>query len=286
MGKATDKFGIEELYETNPEGAEPFYMGFGNWVNRIDSNSDNYSRWNDGKFEDAEENMIIKDDSGKDARYGIFAVSKDNYENDNIPTLCRKKLAEKGYMQTSKDWRNVEMTGWVYVKEVSNDDEEVTFYVRGGRHGDENGGCEGSALKACIHYDGSLKYDKETHHGGDNEGDIDGPPELEKGIIGRWIGFKYVLYNKNKDKDPVMEWHIDFLDSDETSIDSKGKPNNEWKHVHTWEDKEGFGDGDDCDECPTKGVQITWGGPIATIRWDDVKEVNLKWVSLREIIPP
>jgi hypothetical protein len=31
LGKATDKFGIEEIYETNPEGAEPFYMGFDNW---------------------------------------------------------------------------------------------------------------------------------------------------------------------------------------------------------------------------------------------------------------
>jgi hypothetical protein len=60
--------------------------------------------------------MIIKDDSGKDARYGIFAISRDNYENEDIPTLCRKKLAGTGYMQTSKDWRNVEMTGWVYVR--------------------------------------------------------------------------------------------------------------------------------------------------------------------------
>jgi hypothetical protein len=73
------------------------------------------------------------------------------------------------------------------------------------------------------------------------------PPELERGIIGRWIGFKYVLYNKDKAKDPVMKWYIDFLDSDENSIDSKGKPKNEWKHLYTWEDKDGFGDGDDCD---------------------------------------
>lgn len=285
LSLAQDKFGINMLFETNPNGAQPFEMGFGNWKDRIDADSDNYSRWNNGDFDGSGANMVLHDSSKKDARYGIFSVSKENYEDENIETLCRKKLAEKGYMQTDKDWRNIEFTAWAYFEDVSNDGEEWTFYARGGRHSNDNNGCEGSALKACIHYNGDLKFDKETHHGSDNQGDIKGPAELKDGIIGRWLGFKYVLYNKNKDKDPVMEWYIDFLDKDENKVDSKGKPKNQWKLVHTRDDKEGFGDGDECDDCPTKGVQITWGGPIATIRWDDVKKVHLKWASLREIMP-
>jgi hypothetical protein len=31
---------------------------------------------------------------------------------------------------------------------------------------------------------------------------------------------------------------------------------------------------------------MTWGGPIATFRWDNANNVDIKWFSVREIKPP
>jgi len=28
---------------------------------------------------------------------------------------------------------------------------------------------------------------------------------------------------------------------------------------------------------------ITWGGPIATFRWDSAEDVDFRWLSVREI---
>jgi len=30
-------------------------------------------------------------------------------------------------------------------------------------------------------------------------------------------------------------------------------------------------------------IPITWGGPIATFRWDNASDVDFKWLSVREI---
>jgi hypothetical protein len=30
-------------------------------------------------------------------------------------------------------------------------------------------------------------------------------------------------------------------------------------------------------------MPITWGGPLATFRWDSTSDVDFKWLSVREI---
>jgi hypothetical protein len=30
-------------------------------------------------------------------------------------------------------------------------------------------------------------------------------------------------------------------------------------------------------------MPITWGGPLATFRWDSASDVDFKWLSVREI---
>ena len=35
----------------------------------------------------------------------------------------------------------------------------------------------------------------------------------------------------------------------------------------------------------TNGMPITWGGPLATFRWDSASDVDFKWLSVREIDP-
>ena len=31
------------------------------------------------------------------------------------------------------------------------------------------------------------------------------------------------------------------------------------------------------------GMPLTWGGPIATFRWDSTTDVDFKWLSVREL---
>ena len=68
-------------------------------------------------------------------------------------------------MQSSKDWKNVEMTGYVKVNSGQSG-ENFAWYARGGRHtGNGNPeGCEGVAYKADLGYDGRTRFAKEQWH--------------------------------------------------------------------------------------------------------------------------
>ena len=63
-------------------------------------------------------------------------------------------------------------------------------------------------------------------------------------------------------------------------------PNNNgnWVKVNEFTDAGGFGDQGQV--CGGKTDQIiTWGGPIATFRWDKTTDVDIKDFSIREIQP-
>ncbi|HEY9492605.1 MAG TPA: hypothetical protein VIP56_11510, partial [Nitrososphaeraceae archaeon] len=58
-----------------------------------------------------------------------------------------------------------------------------------------------------------------------------------------------------------------------------------WKKIDEKTDNGGWGkDGERCGGLPDQ--IITWGGPIATFRWDGANEVDIKNFSVREIQPP
>ena len=60
---------------------------------------------------------------------------------------------------------------------------------------------------------------------------------------------------------------------------------NNWQKVYQFTDSGGWGDaGEQCEGDPDQ--IITWGGPIATFRWDNTKDVDIKNFSIREIQPP
>jgi hypothetical protein len=61
--------------------------------------------------------------------------------------------------------------------------------------------------------------------------------------------------------------------------------NNNWQKVYDFTDAGGWGDaGDECGGAPDKIV--TWGGPIATFRWDNADDVSIQNLSVREIEVP
>ncbi len=138
--------------------------------------------------------------------------------------------------------------------------------------------CEGTSLKGDIRVNGEVFWQKEIWHTGGYT-DERAKAKVTDSILGRWIGWKVVIYNINNDKAVKMESYLD------------DKNNNNWKKVTELIDKDGwYADTSDkvfySANCGRpKDYIITNSGPIVTFRSD-----NMIWdfidLSVREIQPP
>jgi hypothetical protein len=254
---AVDKFGAEMVYPTKT-GGEQWFM------NMISPSSD--SRF------DPKTTLTKNTDGSWKVKSGAVRMNvytSTGYDQDNIATYNQKTLATKGYMQSSNDWKNIEMTG--YVKLISGSGDTFTWYARGGKHSDSYK-CEGTAYKSWLWYNGKTEFAKEQVH-------PDTTSTAEKSatgsLTGKWIGFKFVMYNFQNNGKTFVKL--------ETWLD----PENDKHFVKVYEKIDSGGWGNDGAACGGSSDQIiTWGGPIATFRWDNANNVDIKWFSVREIKPP
>ena len=258
--KSFDKFGVLKIFQTKKDGQQ--------WYLKSNPNSDpqfspqtTLTKNSDGSFK-------IK---SMKVRMGVFTSS--GFNPEKIDTLDHSKIAMAEYMQSPNDWRDVEITG--YVKLNSGNNDNFVWYARGARHTGFGApaGCEGTAYKGDLFYDGNTRWTKEQWHtGGYAFGEFGkniGP------ISGKWVGLKVIMYNAvEKDKSVVkLELWVD------------KNNNNKWIKANEKTDKGGWGNAGR--ECGGKADQIiTWGGPIAAFRWDGATDVDIKKFSVREIAPP
>jgi len=254
---AVDKFGVEAVYATKTGGQQ--------WFMNMDNPT------SDSRF--APKTTLTKNTDGSwkvrsDAvRMNVYTST--GYDQGKITTYNQRTLATKGYMQSSNDWKNIEMTG--YVKLISGSGDTFTWYARGGRHSDSYE-CEGTAYKSWLWYNGRTEFAKEQVH-------PDTTTTAEKSatgsLTGKWIGFKFVMYNFQQNGKTFVKL--------ETWLD----PDNDKDFVKVDERIDSGGWGNDGAACGGSSDQIiTWGGPIATFRWDDANNVDIKWFSVREITSP
>ena len=201
---------------------------------------------------------------------GVFTSS--GYHPSDITTLDHSQIAAKGYMQSPNDWRDLEITGYVKVNSGSGDN--FAWYARGGRHtGSGNPeGCEGVAYKGGLYYNGETRWAKEQWHSG---GYVFSEHQKSMGPLnGKWVGFKTIMFNMEEAGKTAVKLEI-WLDKDN---------NNQWVKLNERIDKGGWGNnGGECGGDPDQ--IITWGGPIATFRWDSASDVDIKNFSVREIEP-
>jgi hypothetical protein len=177
-------------------------------------------------------------------------------------------------MQASNDWRNIEMTGYVKVNSFNTDD-NFAWYNRGGRHTDSVP-CEGTAYKGHVFYSGKTRFAKEQWH----VSYVFSPYKTATSSIeDKWIGFKYIVYNFVQNGNTVVKMQ-NWIDK---NVD--GKQDGPWEKVDERIDSGGWGtEATKCGGAPDQ--KITWGGPIATFRWDSATNTDFKWLSVREIQPP
>jgi uncharacterized protein YchJ len=257
-----DKFGIKEIYPTK-SGGEQWFM------NMQDPTKD-------PQFDP--QATITKNPEGsykfREVAVRMEVYPSTGYHPDKITTLNQKELAAKGHMQSPNDWKNVEMTG--YVKLISSDfDDQFNWYNRGGRHTDTVP-CEGTAYKSDVMYyfSGQTRFNKEQWHP-DGYAFTSPKTVINSSIEGKWVGLKYIVYNfqqQGKTAVRLQSW-----------IDQNNDGN--WVKINDFVDSGRWGDqGGYCGGASDQ--LITWGGPIATFRWDYATDVDFKNFSVREIQAP
>ena len=91
-------------------------------------------------------------------------------------------------------------------------------------------------------------------------------------MLGRWIGIKAVFYNLPDGSVRLEQW----IDADSS---------NNWHRVLRYTDDGNWGGG--YPNCGGPDTQvITWGGPIAIFRWDNINDMDVIDLSVREIQAP
>jgi hypothetical protein len=157
-------------------------------------------------------------------------------------------------------------------------DENFAWYARGGRHTGSGApeGCEGSSIKPDLGYDGRVRFAKEQWHVSYVFTDH---KRAMSSIEDRWVGFKGIMYNIEQNGETALKMEI-WVDMNED-----GNEDGPWVKVDENIDEGGWGDeGEECGGDPDQ--IITWGGPIATFRWDGASNVDIKNFSVREIEAP
>jgi hypothetical protein len=270
-----DKFGIKEIYPTK--------TGAGEWYMNMDDPG------NDPRIggEGPSTIFVLQNDDGSwkvqstEVRYGVLTSS--GYHPDLITTLNQQALAAKGYMQSPNDWKNVEMTGYfkvnAFTDSTQNGAPHIELLARGGRNTNDDGTieglsrqCEATTYHSNTYLDGRIKFEKDLEH---TIGYTTGDPERQHAIrpfLGKWIGIKAMYYNLPDGTVRLEQW----IDEDS---------NNNWHRMLHYTDNGNWGGGyPDCGAADTQ--VITWGGPIAVFRWDNIEDMDVKDFSVREIQPP
>ena len=264
-GSGTDPFGIEKIYPT-----------------KLGSEDDDwFMDMSDGQDPRSRPPSLTKNSDGSfkvtssQVRFGVFTTSGYNPDDPEFE-LDHGVLAERGYMQSPNDWRDVELTGYVKMNSGQSD-ENFAWYARGGRHTGSGSpeGCEGSSIKVDLGYDGRVRFAKEQWHVSYVFTDH---KRAMRSIEDRWVGFKGIMYNIEQNGETALKME-NWVDMNED-----GNEDGPWEKVDENIDAGGWGDEDG--ECGGEPDQIiTWGGPIATFRWDGASDVDIKNFSVREIQP-
>ena len=250
-GKLFDKFGIMEVYPTKTGGREWFINMENPTSDDIFNPRSNISKQSDGSWQ-----ISGRPNTGK-------------YNNEI--------RMEVNTLEGQQPWKNVEITGYAKVIFANPPFDSIVWYARGGKH-DSLVPCEGTSLKGRLTVNGTASWIKEIWHTGGYTNER-AKVQATDSILGRWIGWKVVMYNIAGNKAVKMESYLD------------DKDNNKWIKVTDLIDSGGWYSNRpdsvfysaNCGK--PKDYVITNGGPIATFRSDNMVW-DFKNLSVREIQPP
>jgi hypothetical protein len=278
----TDQFGITELYPSKTNG-EHYTMNMQSESNdpQFDPNGSTMTKNSDGSYKV----------QSSQVRLQIFPST--GFHENQIKTLDQGQLAAQGYMQSPNDWKNVEITGYLkpnhFTTSSTNGAAHIEFVARGARNTNDNylvgspplsAQCEATTYHSNTYMTGRVKFEKDLMHTAGYTADSQDPQILSavNMATGKWVGIKAVYYNFPNGTVKLEQWVDD-------STDNINAPGNKWHKVLDFTDHGQWGGGQpNCGGTPS--TIITWGGPIALFRWDNIDDMDFKNMSIREIQPP
>ena len=184
--KKFDKFGIMEIYPTKAGGREWFINMENPTSDGIFNPQSNLSRQQDGSWR-----ITGKLTTGK--FYDEVRM------NVNTPT-------------GAQNWKNVEITGYAKVDSIvvpfnGTPNDDLTWYARGGKH-NPHMPCEGTAYMGGIYVDGHVGWKKEIWFTGGYTTER-AHAKVTDSLIGRWVGWKAIIYNIQNDTAVKLESYLD-----------------------------------------------------------------------------
>lgn len=213
-----------------------------------------------------------------------------------------EKYAEQGYMIGPEDYRDAEVTAYYKITE-SSDDDEMTFYWRGGAHPSDDVyplQCIAVCMKAQIQmqdmspraakeYD---HYDSPNSYAWNDTVDpiFDLKSELGGSMVNKLIGQKLVMYDVKDESGKVtavkMELYVDTASAD---LDTPNPDKQNWRLFAVYTDDGGNWPAPTAETyiegCnATRGQLMAWGGPYIALRLDN-NIWELHKLSIRPILP-
>lgn len=246
--KPVDKFGVKKLYPTKKGGRE--------WYINMDNPK------NDSIFHIGSEQNLIRQSDG-------------SWSNTN-PQVRMHVSTPSGLSM----WKNVEITGYVKVTSIDRHNKgipiDIAWLARGNIHNDHIR-CDGTALNGGIHNDGTVGWKKEIWFPGGYTDEL-AHTKVTDPIVGRWIGWKVVIYNINNDSAVKMESYLDDNNNDHWIKVTDITDNGGWYANSS--DKEFYSG--ECEK--PKDHVLTNAGPIVAFRSDNMI-ADFTHLSVREIQP-
>lgn len=189
-------------------------------------------------------------------------------------------IASTGFLYSSKDWRDVEMTGYFDCRLVANHNARIQMFARSADIPGARQWCPGSFYMGELSMDGRFRWVKSQYWLSAFEKDwipaenVGLGTDLSQRAIG-WFGIKIVIHNVDIGEGRLGVQLQFYVDKNNT---------NTWTLVGAadYTDMGGWGsDGEPCGGHPDQ--IISWGGPLATIRFEGDPHIIFNKLSVREV---
>jgi hypothetical protein len=284
---------VLQLYGNNNTNQSIWVMGFSNWKDFFTKDGGEIAGDGANTTVTAQDQVRMNVTSIpvseiKEAGNGNFLKGLEKATKDLALAL------ETGHLYSQKDYRNVEVTGYVEVlHESSNEDNRgIVWYGPSGRHtgnmqDDESDtrGCWGSTYKTNYNTkENKIRIQKESWHVNYDMRDKIEAGDNFNGLKKRGVKHVNFIFERNGKLGRRIEGWIDLKGIDNNT----NKPKNRWKLLTVEEDHPDLPDWGNrmqlCN-CATDSQIILWAAPLVTYRWD-FSRIELSHGTVQEINPP
>jgi len=289
-----DKFGIQKIYPDKADGSQSWFMDMNNGVTHKSGGGD------PATIVSSESSISeVKNSDGtfhlsglNDGSIAVSGWGKQTAGSSQFATMNQSEVATRGYILNTNDMKNLEITAFVQITGVASSQSRAAFFIKArtivkslpGTSGEPTAkpNCGGAGYWALFDIGSDnltaflkQQYVNEFADAGRVGGDL-----TDFGIgdpTGRLVGVKFIIYNIQDPSGSGVAVKLEYYWNDNADGVT-------WTKLFETTDNGGWGShGSTCKGA--KDQLITWGGPDIIFEWNSTKQLNYKWLSVREIDP-